>query len=400
MKRLYLFPVKYPYTETVEGFLHDEVPYLAREFEEIVFVPLKTQVPRHKELGNNCKIEKPLFHGAVHFFFHGLYNKKITPLMLKEMFSRGVLWDLKKLRVWIIGYFTMNNILNSGTISQIEKELTKEDVCYFYWGKWSNVLAYFWKDKAKCVSRFHGWGDLWEQDSHEYFPLRDKVTHSLLFAAHISSLGESYFKKKYPNCKTQLRRLGAFDQGVNPKSREGEINIFSCSTLWPLKRVDLILKATALFSKEVEKKVRWTHIGGNEEGMSKIYSTTNLKDYPNLEVVSAGRIPHVKVLEFYRTHPCDIFMNMSTVEGVPVSIMEAISFDIPVVATKVGGTPDIVIDGKSGKLVSENPTEQEVADALLDVYIHRENYHARELWKNLYDGNKNYTEWAKELREL
>lgn len=93
-------------------------------------------------------------------------------------------------------------------------------------------------------------------------------------------------------------------------------------------------------------------------------------------------------------------MNMSTVEGVPVSIMEAISFDIPVVATKVGGTPDIVIDGKSGKLVSENPTEQEVADALLDVYIHRENYHARELWKNLYDGNKNYTEWAKELREL
>lgn len=400
MKRLYLFPVKYPYTETVEGFLHDEVPYLAREFEEIVFVPLKTQVPRHKELGNNCKIEKPLFHGVVHFFFHGLYNKKITPLMLKEMFSRGVLWDLKKLRVWIIGYFTMNNILNSGTISQIEKELTKEDVCYFYWGKWSNVLAYFWKDKTKCVSRFHGWGDLWEQDSHEYFPLRDKVTHSLLFAAHISSLGETYFKKKYPNCKTQLRRLGAFDQGVNPKSREGEINIFSCSTLWPLKRVDLILKATALFSKKVEKKVRWTHIGGNEEGMSKIYSTTNLKDYPNLEVVSAGRIPHVKVLEFYRAHPCDIFMNMSTVEGVPVSIMEAISFDIPVVATKVGGTPDIVIDGKSGKLVSANPTEQEVADVLLDVYIHRENYHARELWKDLYDGNKNYTEWAKELREL
>lgn len=400
MKRLYLFPVKYPYTETVEGFLHDEVPYLTREFEEIVFVPLKTQVPYHKELGGNCKIEKPLFHGAVHFFIHGLFNRKITPTMLKDLFSRGVLWDLKKLRVWGIGYFTMNNILNSSTISQIEKELTKEDVCYFYWGKWSNILAYFWKDKAKCVSRFHGWGDLWEQDSHEYFPLRDKVTSSLLFAAHISSLGESYFRKKYPYCKTQLRRLGAFDQGVNPKSRGGEINIFSCSTLWPLKRVDLILKAAASFSKEVDKKVRWTHIGGNEGEMEKIYSTINLKEFPNLEVVSAGRIPHVKVLEFYRTHPCDIFMNMSTVEGVPVSIMEAISFDIPVVATKVGGTPDIVINGKSGQLVSSNPSEQEVVEALLKVYSNRDTYKARELWKELYDGDKNYSDWAKTLREL
>jgi len=146
--------------------------------------------------------------------------------------------------------------------------------------------------------------------------------------------------------------------------------------------------------------VRWTHIGGDEEGMENIYSTINLSDYPNLEVISAGRISHVEVLELYRTHPCDIFINMSTVEGVPVSIMEAISFDIPVVATKVGGTPDIVINGKSGRLVSANPNEQEVVDALQDVYKNRHTYQARELWKEFYDGDKNYSEWAKTLCEL
>lgn len=400
MKRIYVFPVKYPYTHTVEGFLHDEVPYLTRVFDEVTFVPLKTQVPEHKELSGNCKIEKPLFKSKLYFFTHGLFNKRVSPLMYKDLLGRGVLWDLKKLRVWIIGYFTMNNILNSSTIRKIEEGLTKEDVCYFYWGKWSNILAYFWKDKTKCVSRFHGWGDLWEQDSHEYFPLREKVVRSLLFAAHISSIGEAYFKKKYPYCKTQIRRLGAFDQGINPKSKAGVINIFSCSTLWPLKRVDLILRSVALLSESVKEKVRWTHIGGNEEGMEKIYSTINLSDYSNLEVISAGRIPHTEVLEFYRTHPSDIFMNMSTVEGVPVSIMEAISFDIPVVATKVGGTPDIVIDGRSGKLVSANPSDQEVANALLEVYQKRESFSARKLWKDLYDGDRNYTEWAKTLREL
>ena len=44
MKKLYIFPVKYPFTNNIECFLHDEVPYLAKNFEEVIFVPLKKEI--------------------------------------------------------------------------------------------------------------------------------------------------------------------------------------------------------------------------------------------------------------------------------------------------------------------------------------------------------------------
>jgi glycosyltransferase involved in cell wall biosynthesis len=47
-------------------------------------------------------------------------------------------------------------------------------------------------------------------------------------------------------------------------------------------------------------------------------------------------------LDFYTEQPFDLFVNVSASEGVPFSIMEAFSVGIPVMATNVGGTGEIV----------------------------------------------------------
>ena len=57
----------------------------------------------------------------------------------------------------------------------------------------------------------------------------------------------------------------------------------------------------------------------------------------------------------------DIFVLPSYAEGMPMSILEAMSYAIPVVATNVGGIPELVIDGEAGSLT--NPGD---LDALYD----------------------------------
>jgi glycosyltransferase involved in cell wall biosynthesis len=47
----------------------------------------------------------------------------------------------------------------------------------------------------------------------------------------------------------------------------------------------------------------------------------------------------------------DIFVQPSLEEGLPIAAMEAMAAGLPVVATAVGGTPELVEDGKTGWLV-------------------------------------------------
>ena len=77
--------------------------------------------------------------------------------------------------------------------------------------------------------------------------------------------------------------------------------------------------------------------------------------------------------------------------------MEAISCDIPVVATNVGGNSEIVVN-ETGMLVSSNPTPEEVADALSTVL--RGSYTPREFWNNHYNASVNYEAFATYISEI
>ena len=76
----------------------------------------------------------------------------------------------------------------------------------------------------------------------------------------------------------------------------------------------------------------------------------------------------------------DVFVLSSIKEGFPYVILEAMSLGLPIVATKVGGVPEVVVDGQNGFLV-EPKNAEELADKIEDLI--------RDPEKRRYFGNHN-----------
>ncbi len=111
------------------------------------------------------------------------------------------------------------------------------------------------------------------------------------------------------------------------------------------------------------------------------------KEIPNLLIVFLGEGADKEVLqtkaqglpvEFLGFHDnvadylsnFDVFVFPSNYEGLGSSILDAMHLGIPVVATNVGGIPDIVEDGVSGLLIERGDSEQ-LADKIIELHSNK-----------------------------
>jgi glycosyltransferase involved in cell wall biosynthesis len=110
-------------------------------------------------------------------------------------------------------------------------------------------------------------------------------------------------------------------------------------------------------------------------------------------------------MRFYGENPVDLFMQMSQSEGgSPVSIQEAISCGIPVIATRVGGIPEIVSD-KNGLLLSENPSIQEIANAIFFLIDHpavafNKKSGSRQVWQDKFNSAINFPSFVEKIKSI
>ena len=97
----------------------------------------------------------------------------------------------------------------------------------------------------------------------------------------------------------------------------------------------------------------------------------------------------------------DVFINLSRSEGAPVSLMEAQCVGMPVVATGVGGTPEVA-PAQFNELVSPDDGISTLAQAILRAYARppAEGAARRNHWARNYRADDVYPAWAQELREL
>lgn len=106
----------------------------------------------------------------------------------------------------------------------------------------------------------------------------------------------------------------------------------------------ILLRAISILKKEYPS-IRVLLIGDGDEAdaLKKSAMTHEIDDM----VIFCGH--HENVYQFYSI--IDVFVLPSFTEGIPLVLLEAMFFKKPIIASDVGGIPEVIEDGHSGELV-------------------------------------------------
>lgn len=306
---------------------------------------------------------------SLNIFLKGLFCWSSCSVHLQDLFVQTLIFKPKKLYWWLVSVLVTRSILASESYKVLLNEIkkTEQPVLYFYWGdNMAWIIPYLKKDLAgkpvKVVVRTHR-TDLMEQFKANYAPIRKFIFNEANLVATISNNGLTYLNTKYPQFQSKylLARLGVFDKGLNPYQSQERIHFISVSNVVALKRLHLIFDIL----QHMKTPCVWHHFGDGV--LMPELQQLILNRRKDLDIKLHGYVSNELLMQFYQTNSLDVFINTSSIEGVPVSVMEAMSFGLPIVATDVGGTSELV-DNNVGFLLNADFSTKNVANQL-DVFF-------------------------------
>ena len=394
-RKLVLLTNQYPYVQGDHVFVESEVAALAARFDE---VEIFNYTPG---TSTQCAALLPNVTYGGNLYGSQL-STKVRALASPALLGKSCAVGVKELRAgrlkghwgrFLSAVAVGMTLAHDSRLRHALVEPNTDVSVYSFWGMGAGLVVPWLPKAVKTVTlRLHRY-DLYEEESG-YLPFRTSMFSRAENILAISEAAKRYLIESYPghrlNNKVILSRLGsavALETQAQPIENAGEI-IVSCSNLIAVKRVDRIVDM--LETIPLEKPLTWIHFGGGVLE-HELKSRASQLDRPGLTIEIRGAIPHSEIIEFYRSHKVSAFLNVSASEGVPVSIMEAISYGIPVVATDVGGTAEIVGSRlKTGELIPANFTADELAGTLLHVVAAPpQTYAPKELWAQRYNASIN-----------
>jgi len=191
--------------------------------------------------------------------------------------------------------------------------------------------------------------------------------------------------------------LGVKPHSISPVPKDDFI-IVSISNIIPVKNI----KSLILALSKLNFDFTWYHIGNGP--LREELEDLSQKSIPN-KFHFLGQMSNSEVIAFLQNTAISFFANISLSEGIPVSIMEAISCGIPVIASNVGGNAEIV-NSKNGLLLSSNPSPEEIAQAitsfknLSECQMSEMKENAYNSWEENYNAEKNYHNFVNEILSL
>lgn len=401
---------KYPFEPPREQFLNDELKYYKND--DVCLIPCSWEISEKqirkdyrketiKTILFNRRKDFGFFASAFFSFFKTLFcyakdKKACNDFSAKKSFEAYF-------KSFILSQLIKKEIYHKFDLGKYDKV-----IIYSYWLNTNAVIAYLLKsnlnkrNKNICaISRAHGQGDLFLCDYGGH------VARPGIYALQglnriftISDKGKTFLiEEGFSNVESS--KLGTIG-GRLPISKNSSnyFHIVSCSTVNENKNVLEIAKQILKLSFPVI----WTHFGDGplfEELVSFCSNNTNKNVVCDLK----GNIDNASIKKRYALGDIDLFVNISTIEGIPVSIMEAMSYGIPCVGTNVGATSEIIVNDVNGFLIETNQII-ELSKIINDFYALdpnkknklREN--AYYFWQSNYNATKNYKQFVARINAL
>lgn len=277
-------------------------------------------------------------------------------------------------------------------------ELGKSNsIFYSFWFYDTTFLsiAKYKKEIHKYFSRTHR-GDLYEEEnSGLWLPFRKFNLGQVSKLYTISQHGEEYLKRKHGNSiHVETCYLGTAGLKGTPLNQESDqIFLISVAQITDKKRVHLIPQMLQFV--QLDKPIIWKHYGPllEETEVKKIRKEIEAIENKNISCELCGEVSNEKLMEVFSENYIDAFISMSYTEGLPVSMMEACSAGVPILATDAGGCKEIVneITGKLLPLDIEPKTAaQELMTLLEQNKIVERRLKIIEFWEQNFSAEKNY----------
>lgn len=392
-KKLCLFTTGYPYGNKVETFIDSETGVMSEVFEKAYIFPSLYNDPYIRPVPANVEIitldhawEK---HSSRIFSANAFLIARILfSEFLHSPSKKQFLDNARKFKNTLVHKIYLSEQLSA----IIKREKLEDAVFYSYWlNDWTITLGIL---KRKGIirsfsSRVHGF-DLYEDRwPGGIIPFRWFQFSTVDKIFSVSKKGYNYLlDKKIFTEKMSYSYLGVPDHGLNPFNENEPFKIVSCSNLMPLKRVHLVVEIL----RNLNIPVKWVHFGDGKlfEEVKALAATLP----STVSVEFKGHVSNSGVLDYYRSHSINLFIIVSEMEGLPMSLIEACSFGIPLMGTDVDGIPEIVND-TTGILIAKEVDPVKAAALIRDFKENGKNTKVfragvREFWKENFHNKSNY----------
>jgi glycosyltransferase involved in cell wall biosynthesis len=376
-----LFTNVYPFGSG-EEFLEPEIPYLAEAFEAVILVPtLKAPAmvqTRQVPAGVEVRAVDISYSRAAKAVMAARGILKLLAAGRSQLPGPGWrgdgLWAPARDLVRDV-YFREYCRTAARRIEPLLRDLESsagEVLFYSYWfHKPMGIAAelrcrLFTGNRPRIISRGHRYDVDVTAAPHGFLPARERLLSEAERVYVVSRPVAARMRSDHPIFATRIgvSRLGSADFASRVLSSLDSRQVVSCSAIHPLKRLDLIARAIGILRRR-GVPVEWTHIGGAPRDVD----ATRFVELVRAEIGDPSSLPigplsHEAVLQWYRDNSPSVFVNTSASEGVPVSVMEAMCGGIPVIATSVGGTSDLLVGTLAEGLIPADADAATLADQI------------------------------------